>query len=175
MHIQPHPYTQTYIDGESLFKMLPASAPGELAFKLCQYGSKERIYHIHLPTDGAQAVRTCACPSLPGSSLIVLPSCTNPAHTSLAPHPHGRGPRQGAVKELLTSDRWKIWGRHDTPTTLVADYQGVYLPSPVAPFLLEAAAPTPPLASPDTIAAALQPHVMDLILRFAINTTLAAM
>lgn len=63
---------------------------------------------------------------------------------------------------------------YKTPTKLLATYKGVYLSPPLAPFLLEACAPTPPLAPAEAIIATLQPHIMDLILRFAIDSSLQA-
>ncbi len=49
--------TDVYPENDS-FTVLPASAPGEWAFKLCKYGRKERIFRIRLPEAAASAVRT---------------------------------------------------------------------------------------------------------------------
>lgn len=37
-------------------KLLPAPVTGEIAFALCKYGSKERIYRLRLPADASQSV-----------------------------------------------------------------------------------------------------------------------
>lgn len=81
---------------------------------------------------------------------------------------------QGAIKELTTAERWDIHTKHKAPHTLVATYKGVYLRPAVAPLVLEACTPTAPLAASDALAAALQPHDLDRVLRFAIRSPLDA-
>jgi hypothetical protein len=90
-------------------------------------------------------------------------ACSDPHH-----------PPQGAIKELTTPDRWDIYAERKAPNTLVATYKGVYLPPAVAPLVLEACTPTPPLATSDALAAALQPTDVDRVLRFAIRSPLDA-
>lgn len=146
-----------------------------MAFKIFKYGVKERIYRIRLPADASQAVRiqhTVPCPALIRGQQ--LSKCAD-GLTDLVSYANLHTTRQAVVKELMTGKSWSICAVYNTPTTLLATYKGVYLSLPLAPFLLDACAPTPPLAPAEAIIAALQPHITDLVLRFAIDSSLQAL
>lgn len=79
------------------------------------------------------------------------------------------------IKELA-SERWKLRvGPADGygVWTITATYTGLYLPSAAA-FLVHACTPAPPLASSQLIDEALQPHILDAILRWAIKEPIDA-
>lgn len=84
--------------------------------------------------------------------------------------------RKHAIITELTSGRWTIQatssGKGTGPIVLAASkYSGLDLPSTLAPAILaaRAAAAKQPFASADAIAFALQPHIMDSVVRFAIS------
>lgn len=59
--------------------------------------------------------------------------------------------------------------------TLTATHRGAHLPPPPAgQLLLEACAFSPPLAPPHTVTAALQPHILQDIIGFAVCNPLDA-
>lgn len=101
---------------------------------------------------------------------IHTPCWINPNRVQRFPFPTYPHTQQDAIKEL-TSGRWTITTTYTAPKTLTAtSYRGIYLPPAVGPLLLEACTPTAPLPSSDTVDAALQPHVVDAVVRFAIKT-----
>lgn len=146
--------------------LLPAAAPDEWCFALPMFfshvGPRESLFRVRLPADPTSAVS-------PG---ILLCKLDGSHHTIYRPHTHRK---QGITKEL-TSGRWaiepKVTKRTRTIILAASTYSDLDLPPVLAPAILAArtAAAKQPFASADIIASALQPHIIDSVVRFAISS-----